>query len=117
MASLRFRLPIGAKRQITLPRALMALLSLEEDDELLVEVVGDQAVLTPVVSIPRAALPEELRRKFESRGGRKSSRHSLCLSSSVSLTLIRLLSAISQEQASMQTPTRAWFGFQNCRNQ
>ncbi len=73
MASLRFRLPIGAKRQITLPRALMALLSLEEDDELLVEVVGDQAVLTPVVSIPRAALPEELRRKFESRGGRKSS--------------------------------------------
>ena len=114
MASLRFRLPIGAERQITLPRALMALLSLEEDDELLVEVVGDQAVLTPVVSIPRAALPEELRRKFESRGGRNPPTF-LCLSSSASLTLIRLLSAISQEQA--KTPTRAWFELQNCRNQ
>ena len=73
MATVQFRLPIGAKRQVTIPRDCMNLLSLEEGGELLLEVVGDHAVLLPVVSIPRRDLPEELRRKFELRRGKKNS--------------------------------------------
>jgi bifunctional DNA-binding transcriptional regulator/antitoxin component of YhaV-PrlF toxin-antitoxin module len=73
MATAQFKLPIGAKRQVTIPRACMDLLSLEEGGELLLEVVGDHATLAPVVSIRRSDLPEELRKKFEARRGRKSS--------------------------------------------
>jgi len=73
MGTAQFKLPIGAKRQVTIPRACMDLLSLEEGGELLLEVVGDHATLSPIVSIPRRDLPEELRRKFEARRGRKSS--------------------------------------------
>ena len=73
MATAQFRLPIGAKRQVTIPRDCMHLLSLEEGGELLLEVVGDHAVLLPVVSIPRRDLPEELRKKFELRRGKKKS--------------------------------------------
>jgi len=73
MATVQFRLPIGAKRQVTIPRDCMNLLSLEEGGELLLEVVGDHAVLLPVVSIPRRDLPEELRKKFEMRRGKKKS--------------------------------------------
>ena len=73
MATAQFRLPIGAKRQVTIPRDCMNLLSLEEGGELLLEVVGDHAVLLPVVSIPRRDLPEELRKKFEMRRGKKKS--------------------------------------------
>jgi hypothetical protein len=51
----------------------MELLSLEQGGELLLEVVGDHAVLLPAVSIPRRELPDELRRKFESRLGAKPS--------------------------------------------
>jgi hypothetical protein len=51
----------------------MNLLSLEEGGELLLEVVGHHAVLLPVVSIPRRDLPEELRKKFELRRGKKNS--------------------------------------------
>jgi antitoxin component of MazEF toxin-antitoxin module len=73
MATLQFKLPIGAKRQVTIPRDCMNLLSLEEGGELLLEIVGDHAVLLPVVSIPRRDLPEALRKKFESRRGKKAS--------------------------------------------
>jgi hypothetical protein len=51
----------------------MELLSLEEGGELLLEIVGDHAVLLPVVSIPRRDLPEDLRKKFEARRGTKNS--------------------------------------------
>lgn len=73
MATAQFRLPIGAKRQVTIPRDCMHLLSLEEGGELLLEIVDDHAVLLPVVSIPRRDLPEELRKKFLSRRGEKAS--------------------------------------------
>ena len=73
MATMQFKLPIGAKRQVTIPRDCMNLLSLEEGGELLLEIVGDHAVLLPVVSIPRRDLPEELRKKFLSRRGAKPS--------------------------------------------
>jgi antitoxin component of MazEF toxin-antitoxin module len=73
MATVQFKLPIGAKRQVTIPRDCMDLLSLEEGGELLLEVVGDHAVLLPVVSIARRDLPEELRKKYLSRRGEKAS--------------------------------------------
>lgn len=73
MSTVQFRLPIGAKRQVTIPKKCMDLLSLKEDGELLLEVVGDHAILLPIVSIPRRDLPEELREKFESRRGAKES--------------------------------------------
>ena len=73
MATMQFKLPIGAKRQVTIPRDCMNLLSLEEGGELLLEIVGDHAVLLPVVSIPRRDLPEALRKKFEARRGKKIS--------------------------------------------
>jgi bifunctional DNA-binding transcriptional regulator/antitoxin component of YhaV-PrlF toxin-antitoxin module len=73
MPKSRFKLSIGAKRQVTLPRVFMDLLDLEEGGEILLEVAGDNATLTPIVSIPRADLPEQLRRKFESRRGKEPS--------------------------------------------
>jgi bifunctional DNA-binding transcriptional regulator/antitoxin component of YhaV-PrlF toxin-antitoxin module len=73
MATVQFKLPIGAKRQVTIPMDCMDLLSLEEGGELLLEIVGDHAVLLPVVSIPRRDLPDELRKKFEARRGKKPS--------------------------------------------
>ena len=73
MGTVQFKLPIGAKRQVTIPRDCMNLLSLEEGGELLLEIVGDHAILLPVVSVPRRDLPEELRKKFEARRGEKSS--------------------------------------------
>jgi hypothetical protein len=73
MATMQFKLPIGAKRQVTIPRDCMNLLSLEEGGELLLEIVGDHAVLLPCVSIRRRDLPEALRKKFLSRRGEKAS--------------------------------------------
>lgn len=73
MGTVQFKLPIGTKRQVTIPKKCMDLLSLKEDGELLLEVVGDYAILLPVVSIPRRDLPKELRDKFESRRGVKDS--------------------------------------------
>lgn len=73
MATTQFRLPIGAKRQVTIPAACMKLLSLEAGGELLLEVAGDHAILHPMVSVPRWELPEELRQKFLSRRGVKDS--------------------------------------------
>jgi len=73
MATMQFRLPIGAKRQVTIPAACMKLLSLEEGGELLLEVAGDHAILHPMVSVPRRDLPDELREKYLSRMGVKES--------------------------------------------
>src|SRR5271155_5850924 len=73
MGTAQFKIPIGAKRQVTIPKGCMDMLSLEEGGELLLEVVGDHAILLPVVSIPRRDLPENLRKKFESRRGEKPS--------------------------------------------
>jgi bifunctional DNA-binding transcriptional regulator/antitoxin component of YhaV-PrlF toxin-antitoxin module len=73
MKSLQFKLPLGAKRQVTIPKRCMELLSLEEGGELLLEIVGDHAILLPVVSVPRRDLPENLRKEFEARRGQKSS--------------------------------------------
>jgi len=69
----QFKLPIGTKRQVTIPRDCMDLLSLQEGNELLLEVAGGRATLTPIVSVRRDELPEDLRRKFEARRGAKPS--------------------------------------------
>lgn len=69
----QFRLSIGAKRQLTLPSELLEQLQVPERGELLVEVIGDHAMITPMVSMPRTQFPEELRRAFESRRGAHSS--------------------------------------------
>jgi bifunctional DNA-binding transcriptional regulator/antitoxin component of YhaV-PrlF toxin-antitoxin module len=71
MATAQFKLPIGAKRQVTIPSKAMELLSLRQGDDLLLEIVGDHAVLLPAVSIARHELPEELRKKFLARRGAK----------------------------------------------
>jgi bifunctional DNA-binding transcriptional regulator/antitoxin component of YhaV-PrlF toxin-antitoxin module len=73
MSSNQFRLLIGAKRQVTLPAEFLEQLQLPERGELLVEVIGDHAVITPLVSVPRTQLPEDLRRVFESRRGAQPS--------------------------------------------
>jgi DNA-binding CsgD family transcriptional regulator/bifunctional DNA-binding transcriptional regulator/antitoxin component of YhaV-PrlF toxin-antitoxin module len=72
MATRQFQLSIGAKRQLTLPAELLEQLQIPERGELLVEVIGDYAIMTPIVSVPRTHLPEELRRTFESRRGAQS---------------------------------------------
>ncbi len=69
MSTRQFRLSIGAKRQLTLPAELLEQLRVPERGELLVEVIGDHAVVTPMISMPRTRLPEELRCTFESRRG------------------------------------------------
>jgi bifunctional DNA-binding transcriptional regulator/antitoxin component of YhaV-PrlF toxin-antitoxin module len=72
MATTQFKLPIGAKRQVTIPSKAMELLSLHQGDDLLLEIVGDRAVLSPAVSVARHELPEELWKKFSARLGSKS---------------------------------------------
>jgi len=69
MAVTRFKLPIGNKCQVTIPKQCMGLLSLAVGDDLLLEVDGDHAVLHPLVSVPRRELPEELWKKFAARRG------------------------------------------------
>jgi bifunctional DNA-binding transcriptional regulator/antitoxin component of YhaV-PrlF toxin-antitoxin module len=71
MATTQFKLPIGAKRQVTIPSKAMELLSLHQGDDLLLEIVGDRAVLSPAVSVARYELPEELKKKFLARRGAK----------------------------------------------
>jgi bifunctional DNA-binding transcriptional regulator/antitoxin component of YhaV-PrlF toxin-antitoxin module len=71
MATTEFELPIGLKRQVTMPQQLMDLLSLEEGQTVLVQVEGGRAILRPMVSVVRDELPEALRKKFESRRGKK----------------------------------------------
>ena len=67
-----FKLPIGAKRQVTIPKGCMDLLSVKEGGELLLKVVGDHATLTPIISIPLSDLPPALRKKFNARRGEKA---------------------------------------------
>ena len=64
-------LTIGAKHQVTLPKRLLDRLGLGRGSQLLVEVKDDRVVLHPAMSVPRYALPEELRQKFEDRRGEK----------------------------------------------
>lgn len=71
MANARFKLPIGAKCQVTIPKQCMGLLSLAVGDDLLLEVRDDHAVLHPMVSVPRHELPRELWKKFAARRGAK----------------------------------------------
>ena len=66
-----FRMPIGSKCQVTIPKPAMKLLALGVGDDLLLEVNDDHAVLHPAVSVPRHELPEALWKKFESRRGPK----------------------------------------------
>lgn len=73
MGTAEFKLPIGAKRQVTIPKRCLDQLFLKEGGELLLKIVGDHAILLPIVSVPRRDLPEELRKKFESRRGQKDS--------------------------------------------
>jgi hypothetical protein len=77
----------------------MNLLSLEEGGELLLEVVGDHAVLLPVVSIPRRDLPEELRKKFDMRRGKKNS----------DIPLGKFLDGIGYTSAEQTAPVQAAF--------
>ncbi len=71
MSATRFQLPIGAKRQVTIPSKAMELLSLQEGDSLFLEIDGDYAVLQPAVSVPRSELPDDLWKKFAARRGTK----------------------------------------------
>jgi antitoxin component of MazEF toxin-antitoxin module len=57
---------------VTMPQQLMNLLSLEQGQKVLVQVEGGRAILRPMVSVVREELPEALRKKFESRRGKKS---------------------------------------------
>jgi len=66
-----FRMPIGSKCQVTIPKPAMKLLALGVGDDLLLEVNDDHAVLHPAVSVPRHELPEALWKKLESRRGPK----------------------------------------------
>jgi bifunctional DNA-binding transcriptional regulator/antitoxin component of YhaV-PrlF toxin-antitoxin module len=73
MGTVQFKLPIGAKRQVTIPSKAMELLSLRQGDDLLLEIVGDRAVLLPSVSVARHELPKELREQFLARRAAKDS--------------------------------------------
>jgi antitoxin component of MazEF toxin-antitoxin module len=72
MSTTEFELPIGLKRQVTMPQQLMKLLSLEQGQTILVQVEGSHAILKPMVRVVRDELPPELLKKFESRRGKKS---------------------------------------------
>ncbi len=62
-------LTIGAKNQVTLSKALLQHLGLGKGSQLLVEMQQDRLVLHPAVSVPRRALPKELRDIFVERRG------------------------------------------------
>ncbi len=97
MATMQFRLPIGAKRQVTIPAACMKLLSLEAGGELMLEVAGDHATLHPMVSVPRRELPEELRKKYLSRLGAKDT----------DIPLSEFLDHIGYKRAETATPVKS----------
>jgi len=94
MSTSQFRLSIGAKRQVTVPEELLEQLRVPERGELLVEVIGDHAVVTPIVSAPRTPIPEELRRIFESRRGAHPS----------DIPLAQFLSEVGYEEAAREAP-------------
>lgn len=71
MPSTQFKLSIGAKRQLTIPRECMELLSLKEGNEILLDVSSDHATLTPMITLPRSKFLEQLRQTSISRMGAK----------------------------------------------
>jgi CspA family cold shock protein len=73
----RFRLLIGAKRQVTLPARLLHLLSLQEGSQLQIDVDGDHISIVPLVSVPRHLVSPAVMREMESRRGIKDSDISL----------------------------------------
>ena len=77
METMEFTLSVGAKRQVTIPQKLMNYLELQTGSQLRLEVSGGRGTLTPMVSVPREALPSALRAKFLSRTGMKDSDLSL----------------------------------------
>ena len=62
-------LTIGAKNQVTLSKDLLEHLGLGKGSQLMVEMQQDRLVLHPAVSVPRRALPKELRDIFVERRG------------------------------------------------
>jgi AbrB family looped-hinge helix DNA binding protein len=63
---------IGTKRQLTLPKAILDRYGLAEGSQLMIEMKEDHLELHPVVSMKRIELPAELRTRFLSRRGAKS---------------------------------------------
>lgn len=63
---------IGTKRQLTLSKAILDYYGLGEGSHVLIEMKDNHLELHPVVPLKRDELPEELREKFLSRRGAKS---------------------------------------------
>jgi AbrB family looped-hinge helix DNA binding protein len=63
---------IGTKRQLTLPKAILEYYGLGEGSHVMIEMKDSHLELHPVVPVKRHELPEELREKFLSRRGVKS---------------------------------------------
>jgi hypothetical protein len=64
---------IGTKRQLTLSKAILDHYGLGEGSPIVIEMKDNHLELHPVVALKRTDLPEELREKFLSRRGSKSS--------------------------------------------
>jgi bifunctional DNA-binding transcriptional regulator/antitoxin component of YhaV-PrlF toxin-antitoxin module len=62
-----FRLRIATKRQVTIPQRLMDLLGLSVDDELWVEVNGNDVRLVPMVQVPRSMVTPEFLKMLDAR--------------------------------------------------
>jgi bifunctional DNA-binding transcriptional regulator/antitoxin component of YhaV-PrlF toxin-antitoxin module len=64
---------IGTRRQLTIPEAVLKRYGLDDGSYVMIELMDDHFELHPVVPVKRSELPEELREKFLSRRGAKSS--------------------------------------------
>jgi len=71
MTATTFKLPIGNKCQVTIPKNAMRLLALNVGDDVLLEVNDDHAVLHPAVSVARRDLPEGFWERAMARRGPK----------------------------------------------
>ena len=63
---------IGTKRQLTLSKAILDHYGLGEGSHIVIEMKDNHLELHPAVSVKRSDLPQELREKFLSRRGAKS---------------------------------------------
>jgi hypothetical protein len=63
---------IGTKRQLTLSKAILDHYGLGEGSPIVIEMKDNHLELHPVVAVKRSELPQELREKFLSRRGGKS---------------------------------------------
>jgi hypothetical protein len=63
---------IGTKRQLTLSKAILDHYGLGEGSQIVIEMKDNHLELHPVVSVKRSDLPQELRDKFLSRRGTKT---------------------------------------------